>query len=461
MQQCYRLLSFVFIFATAFGGVAARSASAQGTILPTDVVPLAGPQERSFMSDSGRITLLNRLPSRLYINASCETSFRLETNPFQMPTRYDLIQSATRGNPLAILTEAQQNRLGTELSERNASQQIFRALPAATVGWTLTPNTRVYGSYFSVSDTAMQWHSLNSNVMSFGGGVQHDIPLGNRFNLQADFQSRELLQSKQVPVFDYLPSLTLSYAHSERTVAFASTVLQMRGRRPFQAPTREIDPFYSFGMVHRRGKWTFSTFATFVQNFRQPFGSASLIPINNYSWVLDFEIARPVSKRIPSLQAFVRAEPVFNFKSMATPGFSGTDFRLFYGLRMALGKPSLLPINQMVREQLKAISQSKHIRQTPPAEPSGMLTPSQPIQPNAASPTPSEEFTEPSMGPQSQKTPSKGLPSEEVPIDDARAPSESSPEGDPHLQKIRTANQSLERIVLRDDWTSLASDPSR
>ncbi|PWT94651.1 MAG: hypothetical protein C5B53_12695 [Candidatus Melainabacteria bacterium] len=355
-----------------------RVRAQSNSVLPTDVVPLAGPQERGFMSDRAQITLLNRLPSRFYLNASCENSFRLETNPFQFPPRSSIIRQATGGQPFAMLDLLQQQQLGTQLSEVNASQQIFRTLPNLTGGWTLTSKTRVYGNYFALHDCAMQNTVLNSVVQSVGMGIQQDIPLTSTINLQADFQGRELFQSKQVPVFDYLPSLTLSYAPSSRTVAFLSTVLQLRGRQPFTGATREIDPFYTFGVVRRAGRWTLSAYATFVQNFRQPFGSASLIPVNNYTWVLDFEAARPLTKRLPSLQAFVRAEPVFNFHSKATPGFSGNDFRLFYGLRMSLGKPSLLPINQLVRQQLKEVSKAKRMQRNQGSQ----QTPSSHPQPN-------------------------------------------------------------------------------
>jgi hypothetical protein len=363
MSKISRFIQRLFYCAYAISSICAGRALAQGTILPTDIVPLAGPQERGFLSDNMQVTLLNRLPSRFYLNASCETSFREETNPFQFPGRYDVIQQATNGQPLAILNEMQQQRLGTELSQVNASQMIFRTLPNLTAGWTLTSKTRIYGNYFALHDRALQNTVLNSVVQSVGMGIQQDIPITSKINLQADFQGRELFQSKQVPVFDYLPSLTLSYAPSAHTVAFMSSVLQLRGRKPFTGATREIDPFYSFGVVHRRGPWTLSTFATFVQNFRQPFGSASLIPVNNYSWVLDFEIARPLFKRLPSLQGFVRAEPVFNFHSKATPGFSGNDFRLFFGMRMSLGKASLLPINQMVRQQFEEVSKARRLQQ--------------------------------------------------------------------------------------------------
>ncbi len=340
-------------------------------------MPLAGPQQRGFLSDNLETSLLNGLPSKFYLNASCETSFRLETNPFQMPTRYDLIQQATDGKPITSLTPIQLESLGGQLSEINASQQIYRILPNINTGWTFTPTTRVYFNYFCLHDRPLQSTVLNSVVQSVGIGAQHDIPLGEKFNLQGDIQGRELFQSKQIPVFDYLPSATLSYAHSPQTIAFVSTVLQLRGKIPFTGATREIDPFYSFGVTHRRNMWQFSQFNTFVQNFRQPFAGNALIPVNNYSWVLDFEVARPLVRSIPSLQAFVRAEPVFNFKSEAKPGLSGFDFRLFYGLRMAFSKPSLLPTNQLLREQLNFVSKQKRLKRLnqQSSAPAGQTTP--------------------------------------------------------------------------------------
>lgn len=360
----------------------AQQVAPSSGVLPTDIVPLAGPQERGFMSDNFQIKLLNKLPSRFYLNGSVESSFRLETNPFQYPSQSAIIQQNTHGRPISSLGILQQLQLDNQLSKVNDTQQIYRILPNLSAGWTFTPKTRVYCNYFALNDSALKTPILNTLVQSIGMGVQHDFPITSKLNLQVDLQGRELYQSKQIPVFDYLPSVTLSYAHSARTVAFVSSILQLRGRQPFTAATREIDPFYSFGVTHRRGKWTLSSYATFVQNFRQPFGSNALLPVNNYTWVLDFEAARPLSKRIPSLQAFVRAEPVFNLHSNNTPGLSGFDFRLFYGLRMTFSKLSLLPTNQLVREQLEDITKSKRPfrpnqtnKQAPPQTPSQSSAP--------------------------------------------------------------------------------------
>jgi hypothetical protein len=136
-------------------------------------------------------------------------------------------------------------------------------------------------------------------------------------------------------------------------VAYASTILQLRGKQFFQPADREIDPFYTVGGLYQRGPWSFSTNATLVQNFRRPFNHNALIPVNSYAWILDFEIARRIIPRLPGLQAFVRAEPIFNFHSSDTPGLAGNDFRLFYGIRTILGKPPLTTAMRDVKSEIE------------------------------------------------------------------------------------------------------------
>src|SRR4030095_14428211 len=181
-------------------------------------------------------------------------------------------------------------------------------------------------------------------------------------------QARELYQLHQQPVFDFLPAATFSYILTPRTVLFANALLQLRGKRYFQAPTREIDPFYTFGFLHQRGGWAFSNTATFVQNFREPFRRNATIPVNNYSWILDFEVARRLVKQLPGLQAFVRAEPIYNFHSHNSACLAGVDFRLFWGLRFSLGKPALTAALEQIRQQLQ------EQEAPPPAGPPGKPT---------------------------------------------------------------------------------------
>jgi hypothetical protein len=158
-------------------------------------------------------------------------------------------------------------------------------------------------------------------------------------------------------------------------VAYASTILQIRGRKYFQAPTREIDPFYTWGLMHQRGRWTFSASSTFVQNFRNQFGHQALLPINNYSMISDFEVARRIVPQLPGLQAFMRAEPIWNMHSHNHPGLAGMDFRLFYGLRFSVSKPSLTAGLQQLQQQIEEQEKEEAPPQTQPVKPSAMIMP--------------------------------------------------------------------------------------
>jgi hypothetical protein len=120
--------------------------------------------------------------------------------------------------------------------------------------------------------------------------------------------------------------------------------------------------------MHQRGNWSFSNTATFVQNFRQPFPEAT-IRATNYSMICDFEIARRIIKQVPGLQAFIRAEPIWNFHSHNRLGLAGQDFRLFYGIRMSLGKPPLTAALQQIREQLEEQETSPPAPPPPTSEP--------------------------------------------------------------------------------------------
>ncbi|MBX9725586.1 MAG: hypothetical protein K2X81_29580, partial [Candidatus Obscuribacterales bacterium] len=138
-----------------------------------------------------------------------------------------------------------------------------------------------------------------------------------------------------------------------RSVIFVNALVQARGKAPLQAPTKELDPFYTWGGLYQKNGWTFSASTTFVQNFREPFHHNATIPKNSYVLISDFEVARRVMKQYPGLQAFVRAEPIWNFHSHNTPSLSGMDFRLFFGFRFAMAKQALTSTLMQIREQLQ------------------------------------------------------------------------------------------------------------
>lgn len=326
------------------------------SILPIDVTPLAAAERRTSFGDRLQLDVLERLPPRFYMNASVETSFRLETNPFQFPTKRKFLQQIFAQTPppiIALLDQAQQQQINDSIGFVNRDNLAFRVVPNVSGGFVVAPKTRVYANYFMIRDQFFHNTQLNTVAHSISGGLQRDFPIGSRANLQSDFQYREFYALHSKPVFDFLPSLTLSYALTPRCSIYVNSLLQLRGKRYFQAPTKEIDPFYSFGLYYQRGRWAFSSSGTLVQNFRRPFGRSASLPVNSYSWILDFELSRRLTRLLPGLQAFVRAEPIYNFHAHSRPGLAGMDFRLYWGLRMALGKPAMVSTVDQMRKQLQ------------------------------------------------------------------------------------------------------------
>jgi hypothetical protein len=357
------------------------------TILPTDVVPLPATSTRLGIGENMQMRILQSLPPQFYLNASVETSFRDETNPFQDPTRRTYIHNTAPLNEPADFRELpieQQLQDLAPLAHINENNVIFRVLPNVTAGWALTPATRIYSNYFFIRDSLMHSVSLNTNINSIAYGAQHDFAIGKRANLQTDFQVRALMQLHNRPFYDFLPGATLSYQVSPRVVAYVNSLLQLRGRWYYQSPTREMDPFYTFGASYQNGVWALSANATFLQNFRKNFGREAIIPQNSYSWIADFEIARRLFKGFSGAQSFVRAEPVWNFHSKQTPGLAGMDFRIYFGVRVALSKPPISQALQQIREQVEEeekMNKKEKEKETPPppseenAKPSAFIMP--------------------------------------------------------------------------------------
>jgi len=325
------------------------------TVLPTDTAPLPtkhrGPSYLKLNATELRV--LKDLPADLYVNFTNESSFRLETNPFQDPPRSSLLDHLSGGTPFSQLALSQQQQIGAQLADANASQQIFREQPNLTAGWEFSPRNHVYFNYFYVRDSLLQSTSLNSNTHSVGPGWQYDVPIGKKWDLQPNFQIRELFQTRQPNLFDYLPAVTLSRNVGDSSVAYINTILQLRGRQPFVAPNTEIDPFYTVGFMYRKGPWQAIVSGTLNQNFRTIFAQNAIAPTNNYLFICDFELSRQLYK-YKGVHAFVRAEPLWNAHSNATPGFSGFDFRLFYGIRISFDKPAIGSKMRQLQQEIKS-----------------------------------------------------------------------------------------------------------
>lgn len=297
-----------------------QTAPSLPSLVPTDVTPIGLGRERDLLRPGKTFYLLQKLPSRMWINGSVEVSQRGETNVF-----------FTNSNKKA--------------------DYVFRALPNLSVGYRILPRTSIYTNYFVLKDVFADHGRLSyPTTQSLAWGLRHEIPIRNRTTLQFDLQARELWQASHFRQFDFLPGATLTHVLNPSTIAFGNIQLQLRGKSYFQAPTREIDPFYTLGILHKRGPYTFSFVDTFVCNFR----NGNAIPSQgNLAMISQIEAAREVSKKIPGLVTFVRAEPIFNWNSRGVPGISGFDFRIFGGIRYTFNKSATSVAMDQLRKQLQ------------------------------------------------------------------------------------------------------------
>ncbi len=303
-------------------------------VLPTDTTPSIFSGERGFLSRELKFNLLKRLPERLWYNTSTEVTQRLETNP-----RF-------------TSTDAK-------------SDYVFRVLPNVTLGYNFFKSTGIYCNYFVIKDVYARGSQLGKpTTQSLALGFRQPLTIGRKTSAQFDLQARELWESAGLRQFDFLPSISLTHVVTPNVILFASSVLQMRGRTYFVAPTRELDPFYSAGAVLRKGKWNLVISDTFVTNFRHPTFPNPVPRQGNVSMISDFEVNHPISSSyLPGVSAFVRAEPVWNWRSNRVPGLSGFDFRLFGGIRLSMGKPAY---NTTIDQMRKQISDYDEKLKSPP-----------------------------------------------------------------------------------------------
>lgn len=297
-----------------------RFAPVNPTVLPTDINPQLFSSERSMVNRNLQFAILKRLPSRMWFNMVTEASQRLETNVFFT-------------------------------NSRPRQDYVFRILPNVSLGYNIFSKTAVYCNWFLIKDVfAAHWQLSKPVTQSLSLGFRQDIPIFKRTNIQFDFQARELWQAPHLQQADLLPAINLTQIVRPNLVLFGSSLLQLRSHYYFQGAKREIDPFWSWGFLYRRGMWNFTATSTYVANFRN---QNAIPPINNQSMICDFELSRPVSKKVPSVVTFIRAEPVWNWGAPGNPaGLSGFDFRLFSGIRVAMNKPAYNSTVEFLRKQI-------------------------------------------------------------------------------------------------------------
>jgi hypothetical protein len=292
-------------------------------LLPTDATPLILSGPRQFLSQEMRYKALRWLPERMWFNVVSETNQRLDTNIFQTYAHHK-------------------------------GDYVFRQQPNISLGYDFWKNTSIYTNWFLVKDVfAGTQHALNVPVtQSLAWGLRHDKQI-KRVSAQFDFQTRELWESPHLQQADLLPAINLTLPISPHVTTFGSALLQMRSRHYMQGATQELDPFFSGGMVVRRGTWTFQATSTVVLNYRDPPFRHSNPEQGNKSFISDIEINHPVARGFNGLVAFMRAEPVYNWGGKKLPGLSGFDFRFYSGLRLAISKPSYASNIESVRQQLR------------------------------------------------------------------------------------------------------------
>jgi hypothetical protein len=87
--------------------------------------------------------------------------------------------------------------------------------------------------------------------------------------------------------------------------------------------------------------------------------------------ISDIEIYHPLFKHHPSLVGFMRAEPIWNWRSNRAVGLSGFDFRLYTGIRLQASKTSLGSNMDQLRKQLTAPEATQGDGQQQQSQPPG------------------------------------------------------------------------------------------
>ena len=293
-------------------------------LLPTDVTPFTRRRDPgALFGQVTRFKALQVLPARIFFNSTVEVSQRLDTNVL-----------FTHGHPQA--------------------DYAFRAMPNVTLGYNFWRNSSIYCNYFVIKDTFARYASpLNfPTFQSVSMGLRQTFRLGERTSAVVDLQARELWQTSHLHQADLIPSINLTRAVTPRSIIFGGLLLQMRSQNYFQGPSREIDPFYTVGLVHRRGLWNFVASDTLVTNFRN---RIAIPDKGNATMVADLEVSRPLIRQLPCMTAFVRAEPVWNWAGHKLPGLSGFDFRLYGGLRLSANKQSYTGSMERLRQMIKEV----------------------------------------------------------------------------------------------------------
>lgn len=258
--------------------------------------------------------MLYALPGRMFFSAVVDNSLRAETNVFQT-------------------------------KNHNRTDMVYRVLPNTVLGWALTRKTRVSANYFFLRDQYTKYQLLDRNFHSVGFQVDHDFYNQDGVTVTGGFLGRALFanpdQFSDAFFNDLLPSLTATKQVGNHAVVYGSVVGQIRFREVL-SQFQEGDQFYSFGTVYKKGPWQALGDFTLNDNF----GNSNLRQgHNNQVIILTEEIARrlPYLRKVP-IDAYIRAQQIFNMGANSSPGYAGVNCRIFGGIRAYVSKPVVYPV---------------------------------------------------------------------------------------------------------------------
>ncbi len=258
--------------------------------------------------------MLYALPGRMFFSAVVDNSLRAETNVFQT-------------------------------KNHNRTDMVYRVLPNTVLGWALTRKTRVSANYFFLRDQYTKYQLLDRNFHSVCLKVEHDLYNQDGLTVTGGFLARALFanpdQFSDAFFNDLLPSLTVTKQVGNHAVVYGSVVGQIRFREVL-SQFQEGDQFYSVGTVYKKGPWQALGDFTLNNNF----GNSNLRQgDNNQVIILTEEIARrlPYLRKVP-IDAYIRAQQIFNMGANNSPGYAGVNCRIFGGIRAYVSKPVVYPV---------------------------------------------------------------------------------------------------------------------
>lgn len=277
------------------------------------------------------LMMLEKLPGKLYVYTSAEPSLRLETNPYQSP----------RGSLYAPFRKR---------------TDVFRISTDVTVGYALSPKTRVAANYNLLSDHYNDYtpFHLDNAIQSVSLSMEQDLLTTDKWLVRSTMQARELFIGNGTRSGDLLPSMTAMRTIGTNGYGFVNSALDINRGDFVIGETQRLNAIFTVGGGYnvpydQKSLWmkplegvsvSISDTYSFNTDFRNSEGS----PRNYQSMILTTELSKPLKRNAP-MSMFVRAEPVFNFgHHLKVIGLSGFNFRLFGGMRMAFNK---LPIYTM------------------------------------------------------------------------------------------------------------------